>query len=76
MANLAYGSRKNPVRTNWVIGDAQKQFVKEIGRRANTSDAVALEMMLNYLESETPENGLPSWWPVPDQEGKLPIRGV
>lgn len=76
MANLAYGSRKDPVRTNWVIGDAQKQFVKQVARRANMSDAVALETMLNHIKSETPENGLPSWWPLPVQEGKLPIRGV
>ncbi|GLU61576.1 hypothetical protein [Paenarthrobacter ureafaciens] len=63
MTKRRWGTRVAPERLNWVIAGSKKQLVKQIAKSANVSEAVALETILDHLQSELEPNGLPSWWP-------------
>ncbi len=63
MTKRRWGTRVDPQRLNWVIAGSKKQLVQQVAKSANVSEAVALETILDHLQSELDGDVLPPWWP-------------
>lgn len=72
---LPRGTRVKPVRVSWLIEEARKERFDELAAQAGVSSAVFLESVIEHLENELTDQGLPNWWPepVPNDE-ELPIK--
>jgi hypothetical protein len=67
---LPWGTRKETVRLGWAIEGARKKRLDSLAHRAGVSSAVFLEAMIDHLDGEISQDGLPSWWRT---DGTLPI---
>lgn len=62
-ARLPRGTRVDPVKFGYVIDRSYKDRFEGLARRAGVSGAVYLERVLEHLETELTDRGLPQWWP-------------
>ncbi|MDQ0729098.1 hypothetical protein [Microbacterium sp. W4I20] len=62
---LPRGTRVKPVRVSWLIEEAKKERFEALAADAGVSAAVFLERVIDNLETELTELGLPEWWPAP-----------
>ncbi len=63
-----------PVRASWLIEEKRKKRFEQLAERAGVSAAVFLERVIDHLEEELTDRGLPNWWPAPEpRDGELPI---
>lgn len=65
------GTRIDPVACGWAIEREKKTRLEEIAERAGVSAAVYLERVIDHVDQELGDDGLPTWWPAPEEE--LPI---
>ena len=73
-SRLPWGTRENPVPLGWVIEKRRKERLSQLAKHAGVSNAVFLEAMIDHLDTELTDRGLPAWWPAPDRkDGELPI---
>lgn len=72
---LPRGTRVKPVRVSWLIEEARKERFDQLATQAGVSSAVFLESVIEHLEDELTDRGLPNWWPksAPSDE-ELPIK--
>lgn len=71
---LPRGTRVDPIRYSVLVERDRKEFVEKIAARGGVSSAVFFERMVDHMESELTDRGLPSWWPAPEaNENELPI---
>lgn len=71
---LPRGTRVQPVRVSWLIEERRKTLFKQLAEHAGVSEAVFLERVIDHLEEELTDRGLPPWWPAPEpRDGELPI---
>lgn len=71
---LPRGTRVKPVRVSWLIEEARKERFDQLAAQAGVSSAVFLESVIEHLEDELTDRGLPSWWPTPaPSDEELPI---
>ena len=68
---LPKGTRVNPVRLGWAIEEPRKDVIDDLAKRAGVSSAVVLEAIIDHIQPDIPNVGLPSWM-LKDQ-GALPI---
>lgn len=68
------GSRVAPVRAAWSIETHRKERFDQLAQRSGYTSSVFLELVIDHLEDELTDRGVPSWLPqpVPD-DGELPI---
>lgn len=72
---LPRGTRVRPVRVSWLLAEARKKRFEQIAQRAGVSTSVFLERVIDHLETELTDQGLPDWWPASDpNDGELPIE--
>ncbi|MFC0456208.1 hypothetical protein ACFFGR_06530 [Arthrobacter liuii] len=64
----------HPVRVGWLVeADSKKRF-EELAERSGVSGAVFFERVVEHLEKELTDQGIPNWWPEQGTErGELPI---
>ena len=63
-----------PVRASWLIEEKRKKRFEQLAECAGVSAAVFLERVIDHLEEELTDRGLPNWWPAPEpRDGELPI---
>ncbi len=63
-----------PVRVGWLIEERRKKRFAQLAERADVSEAVFLERVIDHLEEELTDSGLPNWWPAPEpRDGEPPI---
>lgn len=68
------GTRVAPVRVAWEIERVRKERFELLARRAGVSASVFLELVIDHLEGELTDRGVPEWMPQPEpNEGELPI---
>lgn len=71
---LPRGTRKNPRRVAWLIAERKKMAFERMAKTADVSTSVFLERVIDHLEEDLTDRGLPSWWPTPEpKDGELPI---
>ncbi|PRI12511.1 hypothetical protein [Leucobacter massiliensis] len=69
-----WGERTDPKRVSWMIEGAYKERFEKLAEHAGVSAAVFLERVIEHLEDELTDRGLPNWWPQPElKDGELPI---
>lgn len=72
---LPRGTRIAPTRTAWEIETSRKERFEQLARHAGVSGSVFLERVIDHLEDELTDRGLPNWWPEPEpDDGELPIE--
>lgn len=68
------GSRIAPVRAAWSIELRRKERFDQIARNSGVTSSVFLELVIDHLEDELTDRGVPNWMPQPEpDEGELPI---
>ncbi len=68
------GTRVAPVRVAWEIERVRKERFDQLARQAGVSASVFLELVIDHLEGELTDRGVPEWMPQPEpDEGELPI---
>ncbi len=68
------GSRIAPVRAAWSIELRRKERFDQIARNSGVTSSVFLELVIDHLEDELSDRGVPNWMPQPEpDEGELPI---
>lgn len=68
------GSRIAPVRAAWSIELSRKERFDQIARNSGVTSSVFLELVIDHLEDELSDRGVPNWMPQPEpNEGELPI---
>lgn len=68
------GSRIAPVRAAWSIELRRKERFDQIARNSGVTSSVFLELVIDHLEDELSDRGVPNWMPQPEpNEGELPI---
>lgn len=68
------GTRVEPVRVAWEIERVRKERFDQLARQAGVSASVFLELVIDHLEGELTDRGVPEWMPQPEpNEGELPI---
>lgn len=71
---LPRGTRRVPARTGWAIEAERKARLEQIAAHVGVSAAVFLERMIEHLDEELTDRGVPVWWPAPEpKDGELPI---
>lgn len=71
-ARLPRSTRVDPVKFGYVIDRPYKTRFEQLAQRAGVSGAVYLERLLEHLETELTDRGLPEWWPEPElKDGEL-----
>lgn len=73
---LPRNTRKHPTRLTYAIESAKKNRLDALARLAGVSSAVFTECVIDHLEDELGDDGLPTWWPpasVAEQE-ELPLK--
>ncbi|QCR42108.1 hypothetical protein C1N74_16065 (plasmid) [Microbacterium sp. SGAir0570] len=61
----------------WAIERVRKDRLSQLAQHAGVSNAVFLEAVIDHLEEELNERGLPTWWPEQEpKDGELPISDV
>ncbi|EPD83006.1 hypothetical protein HMPREF1529_03086 [Microbacterium sp. oral taxon 186 str. F0373] len=74
---LPWGSREDPVSVGWAIERLRKDRLSQLAAHAGVSNAVFLEAVIDHLEEELNDRGLPFWWPAQEpKDGELPIGDV
>lgn len=69
---LPRNTRVNPKRVGWLIEEHSKERFEQIAARCGVSAAVFLERVVEHLETELTDRGLPSWWPETElEDGEL-----
>lgn len=62
------------MRLGWAIEERRKKRLESLAALAGVSAAVFLEGLIDHVESELNERGLPTWWPEQEpRDGELPI---
>lgn len=73
---LPKGTRVAPVRVSWEIETARKERFDQIARNLGISSSALLEVVIDHLDNELTERGVPEWMPQPEpKDGELPIDG-
>lgn len=68
------GTRVAPVRVSWEIERTRKERLELLARQAGVSASVFLELVIDHLEDELTDRGVPTWMPQPEpNDGELPI---
>ncbi|MFZ4843973.1 hypothetical protein [Mycetocola saprophilus] len=68
------GTRVAPVRAAWSIETYRKERFDQIARTSGYTSSVFLEMVIDHLESELTDRGVPNWVPQPEpKDGELLI---
>lgn len=62
----------HPVRVGWLIEKDRKTRFEQLAEQAGVSAAVYLERVIDHLDEEITDQGVPTWWPENDEE--LPIN--
>lgn len=71
-ARLPRNTRVDPVKFGYVIDRPYKDRFEQLALHAGVSGAVFLEALLDHLETELTDRGLPEWWPAPEpKDGEL-----
>lgn len=71
------GTRIAPVRVAWEIERDRKLLFEQVARKVDVSASVLLEMVIDHLEDELTDRGVPNWLPQPEPaDGELPIDTV
>lgn len=61
----------------WAIERFRKDRLSQLAAHADVSNAVFLEAVIDHLEDELNDRGLPFWWPAQEpKDGELPIGDV
>lgn len=69
------GTRHVSARVSLVVESAKKERFEQLARRAGVSYAAFYEAVVDHLETELTDRGLPNWWPQPElEDGELPIN--
>lgn len=63
---LPRGTRVNPKRVGWLIEETKKERFEQLAAHAGVSAAVFLERVIDHLDEELTDRGLPPWWPEPE----------
>lgn len=72
---LPRDTRIDPVRTPWAIERAAKESFDRIARNSGMSSGAFLERVIEHLEDELTDRGVPHWLPQPEpDDGELPIE--
>ncbi|WP_231555068.1 hypothetical protein [Microbacterium sp. ZOR0019] len=62
------------MRVAWEIERVRKERFDQLARQAGVSASVFLELVIDHLEGELTDRGVPEWMPQPEpNEGELPI---
>lgn len=68
------GSRVAPVRAAWSIELQRKERFDQIARNSGVTSSLFLELVIDHLETELSDRGVPLWLPQPEPaDGELPI---
>lgn len=68
------GTRIAPVRVAWEIERTRKERFELLARQAGVSASVFLELVIDHIEDELTDRGVPTWLPQPEpDDGELPI---
>ena len=68
------GTRVAPARVAWEIERDRKERFELLARRAGVSASVFLELVIDHIDDELTDRGVPEWMPQPEpNEGELPI---
>lgn len=71
---LPRGTRRKPVRVGWAIEEERKKRFEQLAEHAGVSAAVFFERVIDHLDEELTDRGVPAWWPQPElKDGELPI---
>lgn len=60
----------------YAVEAAKKQRIDDLAARAGVSAAVFIESMIDHLDKELGDDGLPAWWPPAslDRQEELPLK--
>lgn len=62
------------MRAAWSIELRRKERFDQIARNSGVTSSVFLELVIDHLEDELSDRGVPNWMPQPEpDEGELPI---
>lgn len=71
---IAWGTRHAPVRLSIVVEEAARTRFHRLAQHAGVSSAAFFEAVVDHLETELTDRGVPDWWPQPEpKDGELPI---
>lgn len=71
------GTRVAPIRAAWSIETHRKQRFDQIARKSGYTSSLFLELVIDHLEDELTDRGVPNWLPQPEPaDGELPIDTV
>jgi hypothetical protein len=69
-----WGSRVDPVQATWMIERERKERFFQIAKNSGYSGSAFLELVIDHIESELSDRGVPNWLPQPKRkDGELPI---
>ena len=68
------GTRVETARLALGIERSKKDRLDQLAAHAGVSSAAFVEAVIDHLETELTDRGLPNWWPAPEpKDGELPI---
>lgn len=71
---LPRNTRVDPIRAGWEIERARKERIDKLAEHAGVSASAYIERVIDHLEEELTDRGVPQWWPQPEpDDGELPI---
>ena len=72
----ARGTIADPVTLGFTVERAKRERFNAIAANSEVSAAVLFETVVDRLESELTDQGIPSWLPEKDRSEELPIDTV
>lgn len=69
----ARGTIVDPVTVGFTVERAKRDRFNAIAENSELSSAVLFEKVVDHLESELTNQGIPSWLPEKDRSEELPI---
>jgi hypothetical protein len=70
----ARGALRDPVNLGWEVERVKRERFKAMAENCELSAAVFFEQVVEHLEQELTNQGIPSWMPEKDRTGELPIE--
>lgn len=69
---LPRNTRVDPARISLLIERRRKERLEQLAAHAGVSAAVFLERLIDNVDENLTDRGLPSWWPAPEnKDGEL-----
>lgn len=74
-SRLIRGTRKDPVQVSFTVASEAREIFASAAKHAGMSKAVFFEVLMEHIEENLTDRGVPNWMPQPEPDvNELPMR--